>query len=244
MVEAVEGCASAPLYALLKREDEKHVTEQAYDNPRFVEDLVREVVLAVRELPGEVRWMRVSARNEESIHNHAAYAEIEWSREEEVAARTTELNVSNRQANLYLDILTHDIKNANTVSVMYADMLTEMVGSLSTDGQCGASRQPDDLFSDTSEDHSAEATPAVCAGHDQIDVVLGRVTEYGGRRSDIPEHLHLHFRALAKIAAAGIPLVEVLDLLDDIVVTSLDLLRCIEQDLDVNKVQRHCSLPH
>jgi GTP cyclohydrolase I len=78
VVEAVERCASSPLYALLKREDEKYVTELAYDNPRFVEDLVRDVVLAVRALPG-VHWLAVSAENLESIHNHSAYAEITWS---------------------------------------------------------------------------------------------------------------------------------------------------------------------
>jgi GTP cyclohydrolase I len=81
VVDAVERCASAPLYALLKREDEKYVTELAYDNPKFVEDLVRDVVLAVRGLGG-VRWLRVAAENQESIHNHAAYAEIVWSAEE------------------------------------------------------------------------------------------------------------------------------------------------------------------
>jgi GTP cyclohydrolase I len=82
VVERVESCASSPLYALLKREDEKYVTEQAYDRPRFAEDLVREAVLALSALPG-VRWLRVSAENQESIHNHAAYAEIEWSRDAE-----------------------------------------------------------------------------------------------------------------------------------------------------------------
>ena len=81
IVQVVEACASAPLYALLKREDEKHVTELAYDNPKFVEDLVRDVVLRVRDLPG-VGWLRVSAENQESIHNHSAYAQIEWSAEE------------------------------------------------------------------------------------------------------------------------------------------------------------------
>jgi len=77
VVEAVESCASAPLFALLKREDEKWVTERAYENPRFVEDLVREVLLAVRALPG-VNWLRVRADNMETIHKHQAYAEISW----------------------------------------------------------------------------------------------------------------------------------------------------------------------
>jgi GTP cyclohydrolase I len=78
IVEAVEAVASAPLYALLKREDEKYVTEQAYDNPKFVEDLVRDAVIALRALPG-VHWLRVKANNQESIHNHAAVASIAWS---------------------------------------------------------------------------------------------------------------------------------------------------------------------
>jgi len=80
IIEAVEASGSAPLYALLKREDEKFVTEQAYDNPKFVEDLVRDVVLAVRKLPG-VKWLKVRASNQESIHNHSATAEIEWTRD-------------------------------------------------------------------------------------------------------------------------------------------------------------------
>ncbi len=84
LIEAVEACASAPLYALLKREDEKFVTEQAYDNPKFVEDLVRDCVIALRALPG-MRWMKVRAENQESIHNHCATAEIEWSAEQERA---------------------------------------------------------------------------------------------------------------------------------------------------------------
>ncbi len=78
VVTAVESCASAPLYALLKREDEKYVTEQAYDNPRFVEDLVREVVTTIRSLDG-VTWIQTRASNEESIHNHAAFGELIWS---------------------------------------------------------------------------------------------------------------------------------------------------------------------
>jgi GTP cyclohydrolase I len=86
VVAAIERCGSAPLFALLKREDEKYVTELAYDNPKFVEDLVRDAVLAVRQLDG-VRWVRVAAENHESIHNHAAYAEIEWSAEEADAGR-------------------------------------------------------------------------------------------------------------------------------------------------------------
>jgi GTP cyclohydrolase I len=77
VVDAVESAASAPLFALLKREDEKYVTELAYDNPRFVEDLVREAVLAVRALPG-VTAVEVEADNAESIHNHSAWARVAW----------------------------------------------------------------------------------------------------------------------------------------------------------------------
>jgi DNA-binding transcriptional regulator YiaG len=80
VIELVEKCASAPLFALLKREDEKYITELAYENPKFVEDLVRDAVLSLRDLPG-VQWLHVAAENHESIHNHSAYAEIEWSLE-------------------------------------------------------------------------------------------------------------------------------------------------------------------
>lgn len=86
VVEAVEKCASAPLFALLKREDEKYITELAYDNPKFVEDLVRDTVLALRKLPG-VTSLKVSADNQESIHNHSAYGEIAWSVQDEANAR-------------------------------------------------------------------------------------------------------------------------------------------------------------
>ncbi len=75
VVEAVEGCASSPLYSLLKREDEKFVTEAAYDRPRFVEDLIREVAGSLRE---RATWLRVSVENLESIHNHSAWATLEW----------------------------------------------------------------------------------------------------------------------------------------------------------------------
>ena len=81
IIEDVEACASAPLFALLKRDDEKHVTELAYDNPKFVEDLVRDVVVRIRQRPG-IEWLRVQAENKESIHNHSAYAEIVWSPDE------------------------------------------------------------------------------------------------------------------------------------------------------------------
>ena len=76
MIRLVEDSASSELYSLLKRPDEKSVTERAYANPVFVEDLVRNV--AVRcEADSNILWYRVEAENFESIHNHNAYALIE-----------------------------------------------------------------------------------------------------------------------------------------------------------------------
>jgi GTP cyclohydrolase IB len=75
IIEIAEASASSPVYALLKREDEKYITERAYDNPRFVEDVVREVALRLQELPG-LRYHTVEVENFESIHNHSAYAII------------------------------------------------------------------------------------------------------------------------------------------------------------------------
>lgn len=75
LIEEVEASASAQLYSLLKRPDEKAVTEQAYENPVFVEDLVRNV--AVRMKAHEhVTSFQVEAENFESIHNHNAYAMV------------------------------------------------------------------------------------------------------------------------------------------------------------------------
>ncbi len=76
LIEVAESCASSRLYALLKREDEKFVTEYAYDHPVFVEDLVRDVAL---KLKGDERivWFRVEAESLESIHNHNAFAVVE-----------------------------------------------------------------------------------------------------------------------------------------------------------------------
>lgn len=76
LIALVERCGSSELYSLLKRPDEKAVTERAYDNPVFVEDLVRNVALALNRIP-EISWYRVEAENHESIHNHNAYACIE-----------------------------------------------------------------------------------------------------------------------------------------------------------------------
>lgn len=79
LIDIAERSASAPVYALLKRVDERHVTMQAYDNPVFVEDMVRNVAVILRE-DRRVAWFRVTAVNQESIHNHDAFACIEMMR--------------------------------------------------------------------------------------------------------------------------------------------------------------------
>ena len=76
LIQLIEESASAQLYSLLKRDDEKFVTEQAYENPVFVEDLVRNVATKVETITN-ISWYRVEAENYESIHNHNAYAVIE-----------------------------------------------------------------------------------------------------------------------------------------------------------------------
>jgi len=76
LVRFAEDNAPSELWALLKRPDEKWITERAYENPKFVEDLVRDVALS---LNGDARIGRyvVEVENHESIHNHSAYARIE-----------------------------------------------------------------------------------------------------------------------------------------------------------------------
>jgi GTP cyclohydrolase IB len=76
LISMIEESASSELYALLKREDEKSVTERAYENPVFVEDLVRNVATRLNARP-DIHWYKVEAENQESIHNHNAYACIE-----------------------------------------------------------------------------------------------------------------------------------------------------------------------
>jgi GTP cyclohydrolase I len=73
LIALVEGQASSQLYGLLKRPDEKYVTEYAYDNPKFVEDMVRDVAAVFNDEP-RIRSYRVECENFESIHNHSAYA--------------------------------------------------------------------------------------------------------------------------------------------------------------------------
>ncbi len=75
LIETVEQVASCELYGLLKRPDEKYVTERAYENPKFVEDLVRDIALRFNE-DERIRSYQVESENFESIHNHSAYAMI------------------------------------------------------------------------------------------------------------------------------------------------------------------------
>ena len=79
LIAVAEGAASAPVYALLKRDDERYVTMQAFENPVFVEDMVRGVAEALQR-DARIVWFEVGAVNHESIHNHSAFASIEWSR--------------------------------------------------------------------------------------------------------------------------------------------------------------------
>ena len=75
LIEVIESCGSSPVYSLLKREDEKFVTEHAYENPRFVEDMVREATLKLAAM-NTITWFSVEAENFESIHKHSAYAAV------------------------------------------------------------------------------------------------------------------------------------------------------------------------
>lgn len=75
LIAIAEGSASCEVYGLLKRADEKYVTERAYDNPRFVEDLVRDVAVALNDEPRVGAYL-VEAENFESIHDHNAFARV------------------------------------------------------------------------------------------------------------------------------------------------------------------------
>lgn len=76
LIAMVEESASCPVYALLKRPDEKFVTERAYNNPMFVEDVVRKVAVAVLAHP-DITWFSVGVESFESIHKHSAYAYVD-----------------------------------------------------------------------------------------------------------------------------------------------------------------------
>jgi GTP cyclohydrolase IB len=76
LVEHIESAASTEVYAVLKRPDEKFVTEEAFDNPKFVEDIVRDLATAL-DGDDRVTWYSISSENFESIHTHNAYARLE-----------------------------------------------------------------------------------------------------------------------------------------------------------------------
>ena len=76
LIDLVEGSGSSDIYPLLKRPDEKYVTEVAYDNPMFVEDIVRTIAEKL-DRDDNITWYSVESENQESIHNHGAYAYIE-----------------------------------------------------------------------------------------------------------------------------------------------------------------------
>jgi len=75
MIRLVEDTASCDVYSVLKRVDEKCVTERGFSNPKFVEDIVRDVSQRLKA-DDNITWFSVSAENFESIHNHSAYAHI------------------------------------------------------------------------------------------------------------------------------------------------------------------------
>src|SRR5690625_790285 len=82
LLHAAESNASAMIHPVLKRTDEKIVTETAYENPRFVEDVVRLVAADLYELP-YIEKFSVTCQNEESIHMHDAIAKIEYDKQNE-----------------------------------------------------------------------------------------------------------------------------------------------------------------
>jgi|TARA_B110000240_G_scaffold62226_1_gene70860 GTP cyclohydrolase I len=76
VIEMLEDQASCQIYGLLKRPDEKYVTEQAYDNPKFTEDIIRDVAVTLNK-DDRITAYKIESENFESIHNHSAYAYIE-----------------------------------------------------------------------------------------------------------------------------------------------------------------------
>ena len=79
LVTRLEDAASHPVYAVLKRPDEKYVTEKAFDNPKFVEDIIRDLAMTL-DADESICWYQISSENFESIHSHNAFAQIEKDR--------------------------------------------------------------------------------------------------------------------------------------------------------------------
>ena len=90
LIEMIEKVGSCELYGLLKRPDEKYVTEKAYDNPKFVEDIVRDVAIQLNANDRITAYV-IESENFESIHNHSAYAMVERDKDREKAAGTSRL---------------------------------------------------------------------------------------------------------------------------------------------------------
>jgi len=80
LIRIMENSASSAVFSLLKRADEKFLTEKAYENPMFVEDVVRNIALRLNG-HHNITWFRVESENQESIHNHNAYAMVEKARQ-------------------------------------------------------------------------------------------------------------------------------------------------------------------
>ena len=80
LIAMIEKEASVPVFSVLKRPDEKYVTEQSYENPKFVEDIVRDIAISLRQFHAISKYA-IDCRSIESIHNHDAYAQIEGVRE-------------------------------------------------------------------------------------------------------------------------------------------------------------------
>jgi len=80
LIEVMESSGSAPLYSVLKRPDEKYITEHSYKNPKFVEDVVRDAA-NILWADDNITWFRIEVENFESIHNHSAFAFIERNKE-------------------------------------------------------------------------------------------------------------------------------------------------------------------
>jgi len=90
LIEMIEKVGSCELYGLLKRPDEKYVTERAYDNPKFVEDIVRDVAIRLNA-DDRITAYVIESENFESIHNHSAYAMVERDKDREKAAGASRL---------------------------------------------------------------------------------------------------------------------------------------------------------
>ena len=100
VIEMLEDQASCQIYGLLKRPDEKYVTEKAYENPKFTEDIIRIAVTLNKD--DRITAYKIESENFESIHNHSAYAFIEKDKKKDVH--------NNKKQNILLKILSTSLK--------------------------------------------------------------------------------------------------------------------------------------